>query len=64
MLQILKLLGLTPGYYTKISCDKKDTTRINKMKREMSVEGKADCKRECAVRKGFTDKNKENEGEV
>ena len=62
MLQILKLLGLTPGYYTKIFCDKKDTTRINKMKRKMSVEGKADRKR--AVKKGFIGKNKENEGEV
>ena len=64
MLQILKLLGLTPGFYTELFCDKKDTTRIIKMKRKMSVEGKADRKRKRAVRKGFTDKNQENEGEV
>ena len=64
MLQILKLLGLTPGFYTELFCDKKDTTRIIKMKRKMSVEGKADRKRKRAVRKGFTDKNQENEGKV
>ena len=49
--QILKLFGLTPGYYTKLFCDKKDTTRIKKMKRKMTVEGKADRKRKRAVRK-------------
>ena len=61
---VLNFNCMNSGHYTTAYCVKKDTTRIHKMDRKMSTEGKRDRIRKRAVRKGFQDKHKETEGEV
>ena len=64
MIEIITLLGLNPGYFTNVFCEKKDEIRISKMKRKMSDEGLRDRKRKRAIKKGYIDKDKANEGKV
>ena len=57
MLEILELLDLEHGYYTLNFYGKKDSTRIQKIKRKITVEGKLDRKYKRAKRKNFQDRN-------
>ena len=64
LFEIFEKMYMNNGHYTTAYCVKKNTTRIHKMERKMSTEGKYDRKRKRAVRKWFQDKHKETEGEV
>ena len=50
--------------YTKDFVAKSDVTRINKMKRKMSIVGKTDRKKKRAIKKGYLDKNATAEGNM
>ena len=64
LLDVFRQLNMVVGCFTKKFCLKSDMTRIKKMKRKMSVEGKNIRKRRRAEKKGFVVRNEEKEGEV
>ena len=61
---VFRQLNMVVGCFTKKFCLKSDMTRIKKMKRKMSVEGKNIRKRRRAEKKGFVVRNEEKEGEL
>ena len=64
ILNVMKEYGLQDGHYASTFCGKKDEGRIKECFRKQSEKGKASRKRHRAIRKGFGDKDKENEGLV
>ena len=61
--KIFKALGMTTGRFTRQGCIKKDRVRISNSGNKSMESTKKRRKQLRAQRKGFTDKEKENEGE-
>ena len=53
--------GLYVGYYTNIYCNRKDCQRIKDMNLKSLDSAKSARKRKRAIRKGYGDKDRENE---
>ena len=64
MMSLLKKLGLFVGKFTRKFCEMKDKCRIENLNSKMSVEGKLYRKKKRAERKGFEDKELDDEGEM
>ena len=64
LVNVFEVLGMSAGYITKSFCLQRDITRIVKMKRKMSTDGKNARKRKRAQRKGFQVRDEDKEGEV
>ena len=64
MLCIFRKLGLSAGTYTKKFCATKDKSRVENLQRKMSDAGKLYRKKKRGERKGFEDKEVEDEGDM
>lgn len=64
IINILKELGLLPGFFTYKYSIHIDSKRLSDARRKSSEQGKQRRKVIRATKKGFMDKNKENEGET
>ena len=64
MMYIIRKLGLSVGTFTKLFCDKKDEMRIENLRRKMSDARKLYRKKKRGERKGFDNREVENEGEM
>ena len=64
LLDVFRQLNIVVGCFTKMFRVKSDMTRIKKMKRKMSAEGKRIRKRNRAQKKGFAVRDEEEEREV
>ena len=62
--QVMRSLGIEPGYYAYLISEKRDHTRINKSNTQSTDESKERRKKLRAMKKGFQDKDFEDEGEV
>ena len=64
LIPVFESAGIDPGYYTRFGLKDLDKTRITEMNRKTSEWTKKARKRLRAIRKGFIDNEKEEEGEV
>ena len=64
LLRVFKTLKIKTCHFTESYCSKQDGTRIKKMERKMSMEGKRERERKRHVRKGSQVSYEESEDDV